>query len=197
MKDFDKITVLHKDTYDLEANGRCAIYIKFKMNSTDQENVIILTHLSVLYSPQKTNIKSLLNQMSSDKNIKDVKYKILMGDFNSYNREDYDKKMAQFRNIKRGFGTEDDWFESIDCIKNNMFMKDSFDVHSQVNHKEYQYPINTSDKGGRVDFIFMSPSFLDKQYFHILGSYVYYSDASDHLPVITDLYNKCTEPILI
>ena len=161
---------------DLGPHDRCGISSMFSFPKFGEFHIINV-HLEVRSEKdRRENIKRLLSE------IKFPEKTIIMGDFNSYKREDYiPDNLTILKEIKKDYGLD---FETIKLLEDAGWV----DVYQQ---KAYELgvkltdivPVNTSDKGGRIDFIFLH---RDSK-FLVNNTYVYYTDVSDHIPVIVDL----------
>lgn len=103
---------------------------------------------------------------------------ILMGDFNSYRKRDYPQPMyEQLVELKARRYQGLNIFEAIDYLESRGW-QDTFAGVTPI-------PANTTFFGGRIDFVFTHPGF-DFAKFPLRGAYVYFTGASDHLPVVVD-----------
>lgn len=133
------------------------------------------------------NIEQVVNLLNIENN-KNRKNSIIIGDFNSYRKADYnDKQKHEFDTAKKGFMTEG-MYNVSEFLNDKKFIEgfDYFFNQNQIKQENRKYPINTNRYGGRIDFIYLSPEWD----IPILGMYKLYSDASDHAPIIMDIYYK-------
>ena len=108
---------------------------------------------------------------------------VIMGDFNSYRRDDYSEEdLDKLKKIKKYHGWPD-IFETPKKIRSLGYV-DSFVKFFKTTKQKGNFPKNTSKYGGRVDFIFVNKEIS----FPILGCYVMFTELSDHLPNICDLF---------
>lgn len=143
---------------------------------------IVNVHLAPVRQDQRiTSVIQILEKVVAD----DV---LLLGDLNSYRKADYEEAdLKELSSLKSRFG----WpniFEVPELLEEKGFV-DSFNLHAQTVASEKGSdirsfpPKNTTRFGGRVDFVYIK----GKKYSRVLGSYVYFTNQSDHLPVVVDL----------
>lgn len=163
---------------DLGPYDRCAVKARFSYQSIAID--VINLHLEVK-SPKdrEVNITKLLNS------IEFPELTIIMGDFNAYKREDYtEENYEKLVKIKESYGLD------VQTIK--MLEQAGYVDTYQIRANDLKIPItniipvNTTDKAGKVDFIFIHRT----SKFKIDKLYTYYTDVSDHLPLIMDIKNK-------
>lgn len=162
---YSKFHIKTSKTIPIESS-RCAILATIEYREGKFIN-IINTHLPLNSPGRIESIKKIVSEGLSNT--------LIVGDFNSYRKNDYNgeelhklaelKKHHEYPNI----------FETTNYLE-KIGYTDSF--------KSMIPPKNTSIYGGRVDFVYKSPDFM----LPVIGSYVHYSDNSDHLPVIVDFY---------
>jgi endonuclease/exonuclease/phosphatase family metal-dependent hydrolase len=182
-----------KDTLSSDATKRCATLIDYTFNNG---TIVTIINLHLHYSNENNdalkNIKNIIE--ATDK----LDNKIILGDFNSYNKKDYDTDdiMLQFKTAKTGMSgitkTNDlisdvslqKLFDVCDYLENNN-MTDVYDIYLK-NHKRSGYiPLDTCIYGGRIDHIYFSKNLQQP----ILGVYKLYTDSSDHTPIIVDIFD--------
>jgi len=158
---------------------RCACVLETTIKG--KKIVIITLHLDVNESQKRIdNIKNLKIKLIDPLLKLNVKNIVIMGDFNSYRKEDYnDTQESQLKSIKSGHGWPD-IYEATAELESYGF-EESFKKYNQ------EYPINTNKFGGRIDFIYV---YKDWDFGKNVKAYTYYGDASDHIPIIVDFaYN--------
>jgi len=162
--------------------GRSAtivFYPKIKVVNSDQNGLIVVSvHLDVFDGTGKTRlsqIRELISYLETDisENIRNVPI-IIMGDMNSVKKEDYvQHEIDWLINNNQGFALE---FDTIAFMEKSGF-KDVFDVQNRCAIKSSTWSAR------RIDYIF-TKGIPDTS---ILSTYVYYSDASDHIPLVVDI----------
>lgn len=177
---------LNETTNDVES--RC--YIKFSLKDFD----IICVHLE----PYSKDIR--IEQLKEINN--DITRKtIILGDFNIFNEEDFKEEILREikdkKKLKQKFTTNKNKYsmkkllKSIDykprqttdemnMIKNKFKWIDSFELANMI-------PISyTNWTGIRVDYVFFTKEWVSND---ILFSRTYFTNESDHLPIICDILN--------
>ncbi len=126
----------------------------------------------------------LLDKLDKMENI-NKKNIVIMGDFNSYKREDYDEENYQrLTTLKKSISPDMNIFRAIEYMEQNGYI-DTYQTRANDLGVSLQdiIPINTTDKGGRIDFIFIKQGSDIK----INNIYTYYTSVSDHIPIIADI----------
>lgn len=142
------------------------------------------THLDVWDETEKTRLEEITELTDHIKNNDaDIKNIIFMGDFNAVREEDYeyvvnDKNVWDLVVADDQERTITTSTKALDLVK-KLGYKDTFTL---INKK----PIFTVWSGKIVDFIFVKPD----GNLTLKDSHVYYSNVSDHLPVIADFSIK-------
>jgi endonuclease/exonuclease/phosphatase family metal-dependent hydrolase len=172
---------------------RC--FIKFSLKDFD----IICVHLEP-YS-EEVRIKQL-KEIDREINKEIARKTIIMGDFNIFNEKDFEteilKNIKDIKNKKRKFSSNKNKYAmkklltSIDykptqttteikLIKEQFGWIDSFELSDMI-------PISyTNWTGIRVDYIFFTKEWKKKD---IIFSRTYFSNESDHLPIICDIIDN-------
>jgi endonuclease/exonuclease/phosphatase family metal-dependent hydrolase len=171
-------------TKDNDAKKRCCTCILYTFKN-DKKLLIANTHLhyNTFNGDTLKNMENLINQLPYS-----YTNKIILGDFNSYCKTDY-KDMNSFLESKKSMGNLDELnkqslFDVCDLlIKNNY--KDMYKSYLNTNYESPYIPINTNRYGGRIDHMFWNIT----DNIEILGIYTLYSNYSDHIPIIVDLYD--------
>lgn len=139
-----------------------------KASFYDGKLVIFNTHLDVFDKTGRTRlaqIEELLKEAKAE--IAKGKLVVVMGDLNSMRRDDYTKE--EIENIEHYSARHPLDFKVAERIDESGLLY------------EVGFPVKFSVKTGkRVDFIYLSRKFSK-------GGNVYYSEASDHLPLFCDL----------
>lgn len=147
--------------------------------------VVITTHLevndaaggdasSIIRAKQLTDLLNYVNEPArkADKNI------IIAGDMNQVRKQEFSYQVNHqnawelFERAQRGGVT----WDVLNPLTDSGFI-DSF------SKRGWQPPKFTTWNGSTIDFVFLKAGFE----FEVLGSYVYFDAASDHLPIIVDL----------
>lgn len=166
--------------YDPREN-RC--YVKAKIALPNNKKITIFgTHLDVFDESEtrrSAEIAELItkNQQSGEQNV------VIAADYNAIRKKDYLYTVNKHRvwDLVRGvvrsrYGLMTVPTKALDSLENNQF-QDSFTKAG------FDCPKWTVWAGAAVDFMY-----LNKQWnLPVVGSYVYYSAASDHLPIIMDV----------
>ena len=106
-----------------------------------------------------------------------------MGDFNAYKIEDYTiTNLNILKDIKKN--TNKNLFDTVKYLENLGYI-DGYQWRSNILNIPLSniVPVNTTDKGGRIDYIFLHRDIT----LNIMDIFTYYTNASDHLPIILDL----------
>lgn len=190
------LQVEHIENIDI-GGRRCAIIAK--VTHKHKSFVLVNTHFSLSQNYQILNIINILKYVNKLENV------VIVSDSNSYKYSDYTAKDRNvFSGVKTGY--PDIYYlpiilEKDDNYVRNKFKKDKYvkpnynqllNVYNNsekyidtYTHLNILPPKNTTDKGGRIDFIYMSKSFIDN--FKLINTYTYFDTASDHLPIIADI----------
>nr|QBK86464.1 MAG: endonuclease/exonuclease/phosphatase family protein [Marseillevirus LCMAC102] len=151
---------------DTPQEPRCVIIGEIKL--PDGQNIlIVIVHLDVYDLTGKTRrrqLKMVFERIDSYGNLPTI----IMGDFNSLKYDDYSFSEKEW--LKRNSQGNVD-YETIEMLKTKGFQ--------DVFERPLKYTVWT---GRRVDYIF-GRNFPYK----VSGTYIYYSDSSDHLPLIADI----------
>jgi endonuclease/exonuclease/phosphatase family metal-dependent hydrolase len=161
--------------------GRSATISSFpniKLRGVKESGILVISiHLDVFDdtgATRKKQIQYLLDYLNSIEEIRDAPI-IIMGDFNALKQEDYTSFELQW--LKDNNQRAPLEFETIKMMENAGF-QDVFHLQNPCSLK------STTWAARRVDYIFIKNIPVES----IHSTYVYYSDASDHCPIIVDLY---------
>lgn len=134
------------------------------------------THLDVYDDTEQTRVsemKKLTQIMEKSRQI--YPQQILAGDFNALRKQDYDQdRWRHFQDHDRLRDVRTCSL-AIDALEASKFV-DSF------TKKGVPPPQCTTWSGRRIDYIYLSPTWT----YTVEGSYVYHSEASDHIPIVVD-----------
>ena len=154
---------------NLSIETRCFIKISLPMYD------LILVHLEPYHKDiRKLQLQQIIESIDRPS--------VLLGDLNIINHSDYiinDNSYEYLKlllNKKRPNVGGDEF-----VLLQDHFWQDAFSHNSQV------APNYTNWTGARVDYI------LERGFIQILSSFVYHKSASDHIPVIVDIYNNIHE----
>lgn len=158
---------------------RCMIMAAVEIRQSEDPLIVGVVHFDADSGKERLkNVKKAtasLEQMGRKHKTKNI---VLMGDFNSYRRQDYNKEqMRQLQNLKEDRPQGMRIFEVLDFLKKQGW-KDTFEWANQTP------PINTNSYGGRIDYIFLHPKFVKNV---SVKNYPFYSTASDHVAILSDL----------
>lgn len=145
----------------------------------NQPITIYGTHLDTFDNSEQTRhiqIQELINATSNTKNV------IITGDLNSIRKEDYDTKTWGL--IKNDFTNRTRQQEVPQLVSSHLKQGGFADCFSFAHLEKPKY---TVWNGTVVDYILLKNWELP-----LAGCYVYYSNASDHLPIIMDIQLKPT-----
>lgn len=175
-------SVTSPQTFKLGNNNRCGSSIILEHNATKIKFAVVNVHLEVTSSAmRKENIQKLLEHINA--HVKQHTNNIfIMGDFNSYMKEDYNpEQMKDLEKIKTGYGWPD-IFDAVDLLRNKGYE----DIIKKIYGEDYNkhIPINTNQFGGRIDFIFVNK---ENALLNNVKTYTYYNSYSDHIPIIADI----------
>ncbi len=181
------INVFNNKYHNIEYgdDARCGVFIDISHNG------IPLFSLANIHLHNGSSINRVGNLEKTLELIKlgKSKNKIIVGDFNSYRQKDYPGNMiGELEEVKgkKYYGSDENMFGAINHIEKigwtESFAK--YFIDNNINDNEHQYPINTTRYGGRIDFMYFNKEWD----IPIVGTYNLYSNASDHTPIITDLY---------
>lgn len=172
----------HTYAYDKKCHGEKRCYLKANITLPNDKKISMYgTHLDV-YDETETRrlaqINELIEQSSKDSN----ENIIIAADFNAVRKKDYAYQIngrcvwdMVNESSHRRFGINTPT-HALQAFENNQF-KDSF------SHAGCAAPKWTVWSGTAVDFMYLNKSWN----LPVVGSWVYYSTASDHLPVIMDV----------
>ena len=189
-------------------NGKCVNILELEFKTNKKKLLIYNVHLDVSggVEGREWRIQSLKLIL---KNYEKVKKKypnaIILGDFNTYNRSEYNinqlEKLYEVKGQYRTDNFQEMGIENIEMLKTrgeNPFFSDTeygkmipIDILKYAGWNEafeingLPSPINTSHYSGKTDFIFLSPNWN----LQIKGLYTHYSTLSDHLPLFIDISN--------
>lgn len=201
--------------------GKCVNILELEFKKSKHKLIIYNLHLDVARNDNGRDwrIKSLKLILSKYKKVKS-KYPnaIILGDFNTYNRSEYNLSQLQKLHSEKGEFATDNFKEmgiaNIDNItnikgENPLFSDKEYNKKIPIDVLKYAgwvdafeinglpAPVNTSHWSGKTDFIFLSPEWNLK----INGLYTHYSTLSDHLPLFIDIdivnVNELKKPQLI
>jgi endonuclease/exonuclease/phosphatase family metal-dependent hydrolase len=143
------------------------------------------THLEVDQKETKELIEDVraqqLQEILADAQHQNISSTIIAGDFNSVRPEDYQYIVNGINGWELLQRTINFQFKQelqpkvLDLIRQNNF-RSSFEL------LKWQNPHFTNWTGRTVDFIFFSSDWKLP-----IGSYIYYTDVSDHLPIVVDM----------
>lgn len=117
---------------------------------------------------------------------------IIVGDMNIINTGNYidmNKKEREWDELKRyNFLNDDKLKNEIYQIKEKYGLIDSFEITNNVSQESFSTWTNTV-----VDYIFLTKEWKnldeDLSIYLPVGSYTYYTDVTDHLPIIFDIFD--------
>ena len=160
------------DSYPMVLDGihgkRCAILSK--VNVGTEELAVCCVHLDVRDKTGNTRREQIKNVMRTMEELYPGTPKIMVGDFNCMKEEDYTEEEHEW--IANNSNGDID-FETVKLIESKGYR----DLYTE--RAPLKYTVWT---GRRVDFVFV------KDFpFEVESTQVYYSSASDHLPLIVDL----------
>ena len=204
-----KLTVINNSKQNIKSSAgrdnRCGSILSVSLNGKELF-VIANTHLHTNFGIPDPNADAL--RLENIKNLRRImseiviKNKIIVGDFNSYRRGDYTvNQLNSLTVVKNKYWTGDkgmfgatDFLESLDSDNSNDgIWTESFDKFSITSYgmpqdfvyrKDRLYPINTTKHAGRIDYMYVNNDWN----IPIIGMYKLYSCASDHTPLIMDLF---------
>ena len=158
-------------------HDRCMVVYGIQLAET--KVLVANVHLDVSSSERRReNISIAVNYVERIAEKEDIENIVIMGDFNSYNKTDYDNKTLDvLTEMKKSYSGKD-IFEVVDYLEEKGY-RDTFGLRRA---KGAQIPANTNIYGGRIDFVFISKAFT----LPLKASYVYYNDFSDHVAIIVD-----------
>ncbi|MGE0206273.1 MAG: endonuclease/exonuclease/phosphatase family protein [Candidatus Babeliales bacterium] len=161
---------------------RCYIYTQLMIPQLEQPLEIIGTHLEVSDPTEEyrlAQIKEILAFPFCTKNV------LIAADFNAVRKQDYDYTINK----------QSGWDLVIQENKAALNRTTPTLVLDELHNKKYtdsfsqlgwHGPHFTTWSGTSIDFIMLAPTW----HLPLAGSYVYYSNASDHLPIIMDIKLK-------
>ncbi len=188
-------------------SGKCVNILELEFKKSKQKLLIYNVHLDVTGDDNGRDwrIKSLELILSEYNKVKsNYPNAIILGDFNTYNRTEYNLSQLKKLHFVKGKFTTDNFKEmgivNIDNItnikgENPLFSDTEYKKNIPIDVLKYAgwvdafeinglpSPINTSHWSGKTDFIFLSPEWNLK----INGLYTHYSTLSDHLPLFIDI----------
>jgi len=176
------IEIFFKETVDLMYE-RCMTVVGISVRGFPI--LIANLHLDVSSSDKRLqNINHATQAMGDFAKRYKTNNVIMMGDFNSYSRTDYDdNNFSILKEIRKGRSM--DIFEAIEHMEQQGY-RDTFSLKkvlkSDGSFGSIFPPKNTNYYGGRIDFIFVSKDFDYK----LIGAYAYYTGLSDHIAIIAD-----------
>lgn len=143
----------------------------------DHDMLLVNTHLSVNLNTGYDEMEALLNELNRSYHNKKI---TICGDLNAYSKLTYnDEELKTLIKIKTPYvnshSVENDLFKTLDLLQKSYI--DSFTLNKD------NKVINTTRFGGVVDYI------LFNHKCNVTYSNVFYTNFSDHLPVICD-YSK-------
>lgn len=161
-------------------------YVRLDIEIKGKHVSIYGTHLEVEQFATQESVeevrKKQLEEIFDDMQKLSHQNVILAGDFNSVRAQDYYYQVGQInawdmlQKMYEAILNKPYYPVVLDLVAKNKF-RSSFEL------LDWQGPKFTNWSGNVLDFIFVSPSWN----FPVVGSYVYYTDVSDHLPVIVDI----------
>lgn len=195
--------VIQNETLDLathqsEANGmevpRSAAYLELAIAPATSVGVYC-THLnhqnhSLGQGQRHAEATTLLSHASARKADSNRLFTLIAADFNQSRQQDY--ATSEWDVISKGLGTvKQPLDDGVAGLLSAAGWRCCYDLHPEVtNYGNRSSPAFTHWTGTTVDYVYLldessaSPSSQVK----VLGSYVIFSDLSDHLPVITDFF---------
>lgn len=200
-------------------SGKCVNVLELEFKKSKQKLLIYNVHLDVTGNDNGRDwrIKALKLILSKYEKVKsNYPNAIILGDFNTYNRTEYNLSQLQKLHSEKGNFATDNFKEmgiaNIDnitnlIVENPLFSNMEYKKKIPIDVLKYAgwvdafeinglpAPVNTSHWSGKTDFIFLSPEWNLK----INGLYTHYSTLSDHLPLFIDIdiVNELKKPQLI
>jgi endonuclease/exonuclease/phosphatase family metal-dependent hydrolase len=193
----NRFKILKTGTFDLQLDennnyvrinkNRCGAYTLFE-DVTGVKFAIIVVHFEV-YDDEKRiiNTNALLKYINENVK-KETNNIFILGDFNSYMKEDYDEENLMRLEAKKLHYPK--IFAAIDMLKSVGYEDLAKKVYGE-NYRKH-IPINTNQYGGRIDFIFVNK---ENELLKNVKMYTYYNDLSDHIPIIFDIFPTTTQQI--
>ena len=164
-------TVVVSGSHQGTAETRCYIKVVFPKILENKDVVVYGTHLDVASEQTRTNqIQQIIEDAERSHKEQCI---VIMGDFNTIDREQYVNDTQILENLESIGQTE---FSVITTLKEHGF-NDAFTVANIVP------PKMTTWNNTRVDFVFVQN--IEKR--HIADIHAYYTDNSDHLPIVLKL----------
>ncbi|HVX00496.1 MAG TPA: endonuclease/exonuclease/phosphatase family protein, partial [Candidatus Babeliaceae bacterium] len=168
----------------LPSRELCFVRLDLQVNSIPL--AIYGTHLEVDQVTSKEsmeNVRALqLKEILSDTQILSHNHIIIAGDFNSVREKDYNYELAKRKvwdMVRQRFNAY-----GISLEPHVLALLEQDGYRSSFEVLNWNGPKYTAWAGLVLDFIFFSRNFSKS----IIGSYVYYTDISDHLPIIVDIH---------
>ena len=153
-------------------HNKCAVYVLANIKGKDLAIITLQLDISLSIN-RKDNIDALLTFIKTKITTNNI---LLMGDFSSYRRQDYNDN--QYSELQKTITTTQ-WstiFDATKQLEENGFVETCTKFNQEI-------PINTTDDGGRVDFIYVSKNW---SFGSNVKAYTYYNNESKHLPIIID-----------
>jgi endonuclease/exonuclease/phosphatase family metal-dependent hydrolase len=163
-------------------------YVRAEVSLSSGNTVVIYgVHLDVSDSTENIRLREMHELLTcAVQDIQEKKQVIIAGDLNSIDMSTYDlnnshgvavRDLITLHYRMYAGGTEKTVPQLVTSLWKSVGFVDSFALAEQPG------PLWTSWWGGRTDYVLCSPQL--KQMIH--GNYVYYTSASDHLPIVVDL----------
>lgn len=189
--------------------GKCVNVLELEFKESGHKLLIYNVHLDVTDDDKGRDmrINSLKLILSEYEKVKATyPNAIILGDFNTYNRSEYNFDQLEKLYTAKGKFAADNFAEmGIENIQkvnfpgeNPLFSEKEYKKKIPIDILKYAgwveafesmgvpSPVNTSHWSGKTDFIFLSPDWNLK----ITGLYTHYSTLSDHLPLFIDINTK-------
>lgn len=176
-----QVEILNQDAYNIGDIQRCGVFADLKYNG---KTICIIANIHLEVKNVDYRLQNIDNALTK-LNKYNINNKIILGDFNSYRKNDYTvEQLQRLKDIKGPHYIPT--FEVTDKLESQGWIDSFTKFFTEINaeKKDWQYPVNTNRYGGRVDFIYVNSEWN----LPILGTYKLYSDASDHSPIIVDFY---------
>ena len=160
------------DDCDIECQSIIHAIIELPTKNID----IFAIHLDVYDETENTRYNQMVNLLETIHKYKQNNSIMIIGDYNSLYRDNYNKKELKWleeNNLHREIPIKTQ-YKAIDYLVSQNYYNCDLD-----NENKY-----TVWSGRTVDYMFVNDTFE----YHIDNIYRYFSNASDHLPIILDIF---------